>query len=376
MNYDVIVLGTGGVGSAALYHLAKRKVSVLGIDRFPAAHDHGSSHGETRVIRRSYFEHPNYVPLLNRAYNLWHDLEETTEKELLLKTGLIYFGSPHGPVLQGIRRSSEQHALNVEDVSTNDALTQFPQFAAPDDSACLFEPDGGCLLVEDCVASHIEQAVQFGAIHQHSEEIVNWSATDDCCTVTTDRNTYHAAKLVIAGGAWSASLLAELNLSLKVIRKHLHWFETGSADYERDNGCPCYFFETEGGYFYGCPGVSNLGLKVAEHTGGEMIDDPLNADRSEDPVDSGRIEDFTTRHLPNLSRRRLQHRTCFYTMTPDEHFIVDRHPKFEAVSFAAGLSGHGFKFTSVLGEMLAQLATDEPPAVDIGFLGLGRLQRN
>ena len=373
MNHDVIILGTGGVGSAAMYNLAKRGVKVLGIDRFPPAHDRGSSHGETRVIRRSYFEHPNYVPLLNRAYELWSELEEAAEKELLLKTGLVYFGKPDGPVLQGIRTSSDEHLLNVETVSARDALTRFPQFSAPDNAACLFEPDGGCLLVEDCVASHIEQAVQLGATHQHSEEIINWSATDTHCTVTTNKNTYHAAKLVIAGGAWSASLLADLDLPLKVVRKHLHWFKTGSAEYERDSGCPCYFFETEVGYFYGCPGISDFGLKVAEHTGGESIEDPLNVDRSEDPKDSRRVEDFAARHLPKLSRRRLHHKTCFYTMTPDEHFMVDTHPEFPSVSFATGLSGHGFKFTSVLGEVLAQLMVGEEPTVDPEFLGLARV---
>lgn len=374
--FDVIVLGTGGVGSAAMYHLAKRGAKVLGIDRFPPPHDRGSSHGETRVIRRSYFEHPNYVPLLNRAYNLWEELEDASDRSLFLKTGLVYFGNPSGAVLQGIRDSSQQHGLNVEDVTATEAGKRFPQFAAPNDANCMFEADGGCLLVEACVAAHIDQATRWGATLHSPETVISYSATDTNCVVTTNKSTYHAARLVITAGAWNSNLLADLKLPLRIVRKHLHWYKTDSSHYAyngtSDGDCPCYFFETNDGYFYGCPGVSELGLKVAEHSNGDEISDPLNVDRSEDQTDVQRIDNFVTRHLPQLSRRRRQHKTCFYTMTPDEHFIVDRHPEHSAVVFAAGLSGHGFKFTSVLGETLAQLAANEQPTAPIEFLNCQR----
>lgn len=371
-TYDVIVLGTGGVGSAAFYHLARRGVRALGLDRFPPGHDRGSSHGESRIIRRSYFEHPDYVPLLDSAYALWNELDAARGEELFHRTGQIYFGPSDGVVLSGVLASANQHGIDVRQLTTADAKKEFPGYQAPEGARVLFEPDAGYLLVEECVRAHIEEAIKLGARHRHGEVIQGWSANAAGVTVETDKGRYSAGRLIVAAGCWTRDLLSELGVRLRVLRKHLHWYATDSSDYLEPNGCPCFFFEVNGGYFYGMPARSELGIKVAEHSGGREIADPLSDLRELDPTDVERIEFFLVQCLPGVSRRRTRHEVCFYTMSPDEHFIVDRHPNHPSVVFAAGLSGHGFKFTASLGKALAELTLDGAARVDLRFLRLDR----
>lgn len=370
MNFDVIVLGTGGVGSSAMFHLASQGLRVLGLDRFPPGHNRGSSHGESRVIRRSYFEHSDYVPLLNSAYDLWDQLSHQSDQPLLNRTGILYCGSPQGTVLQGIQQSAARHHLPLENLSSTEVGKRFPMFVPPRDTAAVFEADAGFLLVEDCVKAHLQQAVQRGAHHRCDETVISWSASDSGVIVQTDRHTWHAGGLVIAAGSWTSALLAELQIPLRVVRKHLHWYATQDQRYSASHGCPCYFMESQNGYFYGCPALSNDGLKVAEHSGGTEITDPLNDPTTPEELDTQRVETFLSQCVPGVSRQRTRHVRCFYTLTPDQHFVVDRHPSSSAVVFAAGLSGHGFKFTSVLGQLLAELVTGSTLSHDIRFLKL------
>lgn len=371
-TYDVIVLGTGGVGSAALYHLARRGVRALGLDRFPPGHDRGSSHGESRIIRRSYFEHPDYVPLLDSAYALWDELGAARGEELFHRTGQIYFGPPDGVVISGVLTSAREHGIDVRRLSAGDVAKDYPGYKAPDGASVLFEPDAGYLLVEDCVRAHIEEAVKLGARHRHGEVVLSWSANAGGVTVETDKGRRSAARLIVAAGCWTSDLLSELGVRLRVLRKHQHWYAADSDDYLESNGCPCFFFEVNGGYFYGMPARGELGIKVAEHSGGREIRDPLSHPRELDHSDVARIESFLAQCLPGVSRRRTRHEVCFYTMSADEHFIVDRHPEHDSVAFAAGLSGHGFKFTSALGKALTELALDGAASVDLRFLRLDR----
>lgn len=373
-TYDVIVLGTGGVGAAALLHSARRGVRALGLDRFPPGHDRGSSHGESRIIRRSYFEHPDYVPLLHSAYQLWDELSALRGEELFHRTGQIYFGPANGTVIPGVLASAKKHALDVQRLTIGEAQKEYPGFLAPEGAEVVFERDAGYLLVEDCVRAQIEEAIKLGAQHRHGEVIQKWSADGSGVLVETDQGQYSAERLIVSAGCWSNDLLSGLGVRLRILRKHLHWYATDSNDYLESNGCPCFFFETNGGYFYGFPNRGELGIKVAEHSGGREISDPLSDPRKLDPTDVDRIEAFLARCLPGVSRRRTQHTVCFYTMSPDEHFIVDRHPEHGSVVFAAGLSGHGFKFTAALGKALAELSLDGAAGVDLDFLRLGRPQ--
>jgi monomeric sarcosine oxidase len=358
-HYDLIVLGTGGVGSAALHHAASRGLSCLGIDRFPPAHDRGSSHGESRLIRLSYFEHANYVPMLKRSYELWDALDPG----LLNRSGLTYFGPSGGQIVEGVLHAARVHQLNIDVVDP----TMISHYAVPQGYTALFEAEAGWLPVERCVLAHLDQAIAAGAEHRWGESIAEWQADGSGVTVTTDCGSYRAGALVIAGGAWNAQLLSALELPLTVHRKHLHWFRCEDSRYQSG-----FFFDLPHGQFYGFP-TKDGRVKLAEHTGGEPVSDPLTADRSPDSTDSARVETFARDHLPGVTLERLDHKTCFYTRTPDEHFIVDRYPGSDNVAYAAGLSGHGFKFAPALGELLVDLATGETPKTDCGFLSLSRL---
>ena len=372
--YDAIVIGTGGVGSATLHELARRGAKVLGLDRFPPGHDRGSSHGHSRIIRRSYFEHPDYVPLLNLAWQLWDDLCNVRRSTLLHRTGLIYRGEPDGPVLQGVLRSSTQHGLAIEQLNAVQARERFPGFLFPEECSVLYEADAGYLLVEDCVTAFLAEAVRLGATAVHGEAVYRWLATPNGVEVLTDRERYRARQLIITAGCWARDLLFDLNVPLTVLRKHLHWYAAESACYQQSHGCPGFFFEADGGYFYGLPNDGASGMKVAEHSGGTPVDDPLNGSRSEEAPDTARVDAFVRHNLPNTSARRLRHSVCFYTMSPDEHFIVDRHPEYANVTFAAGLSGHGFKFTAALGRILTELALDGTTSVNVDFLSTRRFR--
>jgi len=377
-TFDAIVLGLGGVGSGAAYHLARRGLKVLGIDQFASPHDRGSSHGQTRIIRQAYFEHADYVPLALRSYELWRQLEAETGRQLLTTTGLLQVGPATGHVVPGVLNAARQHGLPVDDLTPSEAMRRFPGFAVPADSLAVFEPAAGALKVEECVAAHVT-AGQAAGLEVATDAVVRWSASGDVVEVVTVRGgPVSAARLVIAAGPWAANVLTGLRLDLRVLRKVQLWYEAHGARYQANSGCPAFLFETAGGVHYGLPSFDERGLKAAEHSGGDPVSDPLSVDRELHAADRTRVERFLGDHLPSLSRKLTSHAVCMYTMSADEHFIVDRHPEWPQVAFAAGLSGHGFKFTPVLGEALADLVTTGRTVCPIGFLRADRpgLRRN
>ena len=372
-DLDCIILGTGGVGSAALYHLSRRGARALGIDRFAPGHDRGSSHGETRIIRLAYFEHADYVPLLRRAYELWGELEERRGQKLYHETGLLEVGPSEGTVVPGVLASARRHSLEVELLDPREAERRFPGFRIPEGMAAVFERRAGYLRVEDCVRAHAEEAVRLGARLVTGETVLRWRVDGAGVAVETDRGTHRAARLIVTAGAWAGGLLADLGVRLEVRRKTLLWYRTASAQHREESGGPGFFYETPTGLFYGFPEIGDGEIKVAEHSGGESVADPLTVDRSLRPSDRLPVEEFLRRYLPGVRADDcVRHAICLYTMSRDEHFVVDRHPDHPQVSFAAGLSGHGFKFTSVLGEVLAGLALDGRTGLPIGFLSCDR----
>jgi sarcosine oxidase len=371
MRYDAIVIGAGGVGSAALFHLATRGAKVLGLDRFPPAHDRGSSHGRTRIIRQAYYEHPDYVPLVLRAYELWADLERRCGERLLVQTGLLQIGSGDGHVLGGVRESAHEHNLQIEELSAAQIHSRWPGFRVPDELTGVFEPKAGYLRVENCVAAHLAEATKAGAELKTDEPAVGWQASGSGATVRTQAATYAADRLIITAGPWAGQLLADLGVPLEVRRKPQYWFAVEDDAYVAAR-CPAYLFELPEGIFYGFPQIDEWGLKVARHSGGETVADPLHVNRDIDAADRAVVEAFLASHLPRVSRKLLHHSMCMYTMSPDENFLVDRHPQYPQVAFAAGLSGHGFKFTAVLGEVLAELALGGRTRWPIAFLSCRR----
>jgi sarcosine oxidase len=345
---------------------------VLGIDRFSPGHDRGSSHGHTRLIRQAYFEHPNYVPMVVRAFQLWHELEQSAGEQLYDQVGLLQIGTPTGEVLSGVRASARLHGLEIEELSKREAESRFKGFRVPASCEAIFERRAGYLLVERCVIAHAEQAARLGAEIHTGETVRGWRVEGAGVDVETDRGVYSAGRLIVAAGAWAGTLLRELGVRFEVRRKPLFWWQAHNDCYRADQGCPGYLFDLPQGCFYGFPQIDPRGVKVAEHTGGALVEDPLKVIRDVDVQEQQRVAGFVGEHLSEATTHCTDHTVCMYTMTPDGHFVVDRHPEHPQVAFAAGLSGHGFKFTCVLGEILSQLALDGHTDLPIEFLSAGR----
>lgn len=375
-SFDVIVAGLGAMGSATVDHLARRGAKVLGIDPFDVPHDAGSSGGETRLIRKAYFEHPDYVPLLARAYENWQSLEAEVGEQLLYRTGTVYIGDPDGELIRGSRLAADEHDLPLVALDDRALADVHPFLRCPEGYAALFEPDAGFLLCERAVAAQVRRASSHGATLLSGERLVRFSSAggDAGVEVVTERRTIRAGTLVVTTGSWAPALLASLGLSLRVTRQPLFWlpapagFELGSV--------PCWAVQRPEapGLFYGFPALSaglgsNAGIKLAHHHPGEVADpDAPRLPATARELDSllGAVAPF----LPALAGPALRSKVCLYTNTPDGHFVVDRHPEQRDVVFACGFSGHGFKFASVMGEALADLALEGHSELPIGFLGL------
>lgn len=369
-TFDVVIVGLGGIGSAAAAHLAARGVRVLGLDRFPIAHDRGSSHGQTRLIRLAYFEHPDYVPLLRRAYELWRDLEARTGRRLLVQSGLLTAGPCAGPVIAGTLASATRHGLDVERLAAVEVGRRWPVFTLPETWTVVHERQAGYLFVEACVAAHAAAAEAAGATLETDVEVRDWRAHGHGVVVTTDRGEIAADRLVLTPGPWAAGLLQLPAVGLTVLRKSLFWYRPAQSVQPAFavGALPCFAFDAPTGFYYGFPALDDRGVKVAEHSGGESVGDPLAVNRGVDDAEQRRIEAITTAHLPTLGTHRADHAVCLYTMSADHHFVVGLHPRHDRVAVAAGFSGHGFKFASVMGAALADLAITGTTALPIGFL--------
>ena len=379
-RYDVIVVGLGSMGSAACWHLARRGARVLGLEQFNIPHALGSHHGASRMIRLAYFEHRDYVALLLRAYELWDLLERDSGVKLLHITGGLYLGRPDSELIAGSIRAARDHALPHEVLDRAAIAARFPQFDVPDDAIGVHETRAGFLLPEAAVAAHADQAMRRGAVLHGCEPVTAWDASGDSVSVRTDRATYRAGHLVFAGGAWSGRLVRDLGVDLKVTRQTLGWFwprETApfslgrfpvwAVDPSRGDGYR--------GIYYGFPMMPDTpGVKIAHHWPTPDGVDPDTVERRPLPGDEAALREGLQRWLPAADGPLLSLQVCLYTNSPDGHFIIDRHPAHPPVTVACGFSGHGFKFASVVGEALADLATTGRSDLPIGFLGLGRFR--
>jgi sarcosine oxidase len=372
-GYDVIVIGLGGMGSAAAYHLAARGQRVLGLERFGPAHDKGSSHGDSRVTRQAYFEDPAYVPLLLRAHDLWSALVRDSGRDLITLTGGIMIGPPTSATVAGSRRSAQQWGLPHEMLDAADIRRRFPTLVPGATDVGLYEANAGFVRPEETVRAHLEGAERHGADLRFHEPVRSWNGTG----VVTDKGTYTAGHLVVCPGAWAPDLLADLGVPLTVERQVLYWFAPdGGVGPFRPDRHPVYIWEDAvGTQFYGFPAIDGPddGAKVAFFRGGRTC----TADTVDRAVETHEIEAMAAQlrgRIPTLPGRLLRAVTCMYTNTPDEHFVIARHPERENVTVACGFSGHGFKFVPVVGEILADLATTGTTRHPIGLFAPGRFR--
>ncbi len=371
-RFDSIVVGVGGMGSAAVHHLAQRGERVLGLEKFDIPHDMGSSHGVTRVIRLTYFEHPSYVPLLARAYALWRELEQDGGEQLLYITGSIDAGAPDSFVVKGSIASCAEHDL-AHDVLTSAELTQrFPGFALPPEMMAIWQPDGGFLVPERCIVHHVLQAQALGSEVRAREQVIEWQAEPSSVTVRTNRATYVAERVIFTAGAWSQSLLPVLGVNAIPERQVMGWFQPAQPELFAVERFPVFNCLVPEGHYYGFPIFGIPGFKLGKYHHLQQQTTAGSVDRECHPEDEAALRACTQRYLTGGMGATLALKTCMFTNTPDGHFIMDHHPEHGNVVIAAGFSGHGFKFCSVVGEILAELALDGKTRHEIGMFGLNR----
>ena len=374
MEYDAIVVGLGAMGSAALYQLARRGQRVLGLEAFGRGHRLGSSHGESRIIRLAYYEHPNYVPLLHRAYALWNDLERASGEALLRITGGLMIGAPDSPLVSGAHASAVQHGLAYELYEAAEVRRRYPALHLKPGEVALFEPRAGILLPEKCVAAYTRLAGVSGAEAHFDEAVDSWTATDSHVEIVTRAGRYAARRVVFTCGAYTNQVLRDGRVDVRAERIPLFWIEPSAPELFGVDRLPIYLWQqSNGDHFYGFPHLEWPGVKVARHHSRDYCD-PRTVDRQVNAEDERRLRAVIADRLPALSGPVLSSMICLYENSLDEHFLIDHLPGQPNVIFAGGFSGHGFKFASVVGEILADLVTEGAATSDADFLKLRPLR--
>jgi sarcosine oxidase len=375
--YDAIVVGLGGMGSATAYQLAGRGKRVLGLEKFSPAHDRGSSHGRSRIIRQAYFEDPAYVPLLLRAYELWEQLERETDQELMTLTGGLMIGRREDELVSGSVESAEEHGLPYELLDADEIRARFPPFSPDPETVALFEEKAGFVRPEETVKAHLDRAASLGADLRFEEPVLSWEVSGEGVRVETHAGSYEAERLVVSPGAWAPQLLADLGIPLEVERQVMYWFEpTGGLEPFLPDRFPIFIWEPDdGNMFYGFPAQDDdRGIKSAFFRAGGVPTTPETIDREVQGEEIDFIRGYLAEHVPDLAGRCLDARACMYTNTPDLHFVISAHPEHPQVAIACGFSGHGYKFCSVVGEILADLATEGTTRHPIDLFSPARLR--
>jgi sarcosine oxidase len=371
-HYHTIVLGVGGMGSAAVYELARRGKRVLGLEKFDIPNTMGSSHGYTRIIRKAYYEDPSYVTLIKRAYELWEEIEQRADQQLLVKTGSLDIGPADSWVFKGSRQSCVDHNLIHEVLTGRDINRRYPGYRLPEDLLGVYQPDGGFLIPEASTVAYVEAAHQLGAEIHGRETVLNWKPDGDGVVVTTDRDQYLADSLVITAGAWNPDLLPILNNLALPERQVLAWLQPYKPEYFTPSTFPVFNILVPEGRYYGFPVHGVPGFKFGRYHHFEEVVDPDYYHRDPMPEDEDMLREFSSRYFPDGSGPTMSLVACMFTNSPDNHFIIDLHPEYPQVSFASGFSGHGYKFASVIGEIMADLADWRKTRHDIQLFNLAR----
>ena len=376
MGHDVAVIGLGGMGSAILAHCAARGASVIGVEQFTPAHDLGSSHGKTRMIRKAYFEDPAYVPLVLRAYDLWRELERASGEAILRLTGVLSIGEEGSEIIQGTRRAASQHGLALESLSQQEVKARYPTLELTTNEAALFEPDGGVLNPERAVGAHLKIAESNGAETRFGVTMESWQANDRGFEIfLSDGTRIAAGKLVLSLGPWFQETLEVLGVHVRVQRNIQAWFSPATHAYDAP-GFPPFLVDREDlpAPLYGFPDFGD-GIKAAFHGFGDLTDAKHVDRKIDDARDVQPIARALEEWMPGATGTSRNAKPCLYTLTPDEHFVIDHHPEHPDLILCGGFSGHGFKFAPVVGEIATDLALDGGSRHGIEFLSLRRFRR-
>lgn len=371
-KFDSIVIGLGGMGSATLYELAAVKgYKTLGIEQFSIPHEKGSSHGLSRIIRLAYFEHPSYIPLLKRAYYLWNKLQNECSENIFSQTGSIDASYPDDTVFAGSLESCRIYDLEHFIYDGKQLSEKFSGYNLPKNIYALFQPQGGFLNPELSITSYVKQAILNGAVVKENESVISIQRESTGMSVYTDKNVYKASNVIVTAGAWVGKLLPFLASINVAERQVIGWFECEDEPLFLPSRFPVFNMQVEEGKFYGFPSIDNKGFKIGKwHHRFEKIN-PDSLQPVTDALDESELRACVARYFPKANGKLLSAKVCMFTNTPDEHFIIDKHPKWPLV-FACGFSGHGFKFCSVIGEILAQMVRQGKTNLDISWLSYKR----
>jgi len=374
VKYDVVVVGAGSMGMAAGYFLARQGKKVLMMDAFDPPHHHASHHGETRIIRHAYGEGEKYVPLALRAQALWEELQAQSGQTLFLKTGVLNMGEATSPFIQMIIASAEKYQLPIEVLTAAQIHQRFPGITLPESYIGCFESTSGVLRCEDCITAYRQLALEHGAelLTYHPLEEIEVQGGE--VTLRSGDKVIVADKVIVSAGAWATKLMNKLDFALPMQpnRKTFAWFEADEALYG-DGVFPAFSFDSPQGIYYGFPSIDGTGLKVGRHDGGDAQDPDQPVAPYDNVTDSVDLERFLATVMPKTSGL-MYGKICMYSMTADENFIIDTHPEHDNIIVAAGFSGHGFKFASVIGEILCDLAVRGETEHDISLFSLSRFQ--
>lgn len=373
--FDAMVIGLGITGAATLYQLSQLGITVAGIEQYHSPHNLGSSHGESRIIRQAYFETPLYVPLVQRAYEIWKSIEKKSGRKLLLENGSLMIGNKDSSVITGAVKSAELYNLPYEFLEDNALNAKFPALRTTKNTVAVLEKQAGLLYPETCLQTLLDLAKSDGALLLFNEKVLSIIPEQTQITIITEKDIYITEKIILSAGAWLNKLLPQLTLPLNIERRVVHWFKPEYStviDYFSPSQLPVYIWEYENNkMFYGFPDLGN-GLKIANTKIGVYVD-PDNLDRNISSIEIKEMEELTAQHF-NIVPRHIKSSVCMYTMTPDENFIIDRHPLYQNIIIASPCSGHGFKFASAIGKILADLATDQNPDFDLSRFSIKRFK--
>lgn len=364
VTYDVVVVGLGGAGSSTVYHAARSGARTLGLEQFGPVHPHGSSHGSTRIYRTAYLEGPQYVPMVRRAQQLWFSLQEASGERIVRKTGGLMIGRPEGPTVAGSKATAAALSLEHAILSPSEVADRFPQFVLNESEVALWDPNAGVLFPETCIRVHSAGAVDAGAELHYGEAVQRWNADTEGVTVRTRAGEYRARSLVVTAGSWTAGVVADLALPLEIERQFMLWFPPTDLSTTGPERMPVFLWDRgPDEHTYGIPNFGD-GVKVGSWRG-KITPRPEAADREFHESDAAPIRGFVARCLRGVGARESTHTSCLYTNAPDRHFLIGRHPSHPRVVVISACSGHGFKFTSVIGEIAARLARHEEPGFDL-----------